>query len=51
MVRKAGYLKDRNIEPQFAIVSERTKQADETRDRWSWVERCIWTDRMLTALE
>ena len=44
-------MKDRNIEPQSAIVPERTKQAGETRDRWSWVERCVWTDRMLTALE
>ena len=27
------------------------KQAGEIRDRWSWVEPSVWTDRMLTALE
>ena len=27
------------------------KQAREIRDRWSWVEPSVWTDRMLTALE
>lgn len=27
------------------------KQAGETQDRWSWVERSVWTTRMLTALE
>lgn len=27
------------------------QQAGEIRSRWSWVEPCVWTDRMLTALE
>lgn len=27
------------------------KQAGEARSRWSWVERSVWTDRMLAALE
>ena len=27
------------------------KQAGETEDRWSWVERSVWTERMLKALE
>jgi hypothetical protein len=48
--RKADYVKDRQTEIKPARVSE-TKQAGETRDRWSWVEPCVWTDRMLTALE
>ena len=26
------------------------KQAGETRDRWSWVERSVWTERMLNRL-
>src|SRR5690606_35694364 len=26
-------------------------QAGESRARWAWVEPCVWTDRMLTALE
>ena len=33
-------------------VSEKTKQAGETRPtQWDWVERSIWTDNMLAALE
>jgi len=28
-----------------------TKQAGETRDRWSWVEPSVWTERMRTALD
>lgn len=27
------------------------KQAGEVRDRWGWTEPCVWTERMLTALE
>ena len=27
------------------------KQVGEIRARWAWVEPCVWTDRMLTALE
>jgi RNA-directed DNA polymerase len=27
------------------------KQVAETRARWAWVEPCVWTNRMLTALE
>ncbi|MCK6500215.1 MAG: group II intron reverse transcriptase/maturase [Nitrospira sp.] len=36
-----------------AIVAEETqaKQAGGIRDRWSWIEHSIWTDRMLTRLE
>jgi len=35
-----------------ATVSEETKQAGEAcSDRWSWVERTVWTERMLEALE
>jgi hypothetical protein len=26
------------------------KQAGETPDRWSWVERSVWTERMLNRL-
>ena len=26
------------------------KQAGETSDRWSWVERSVWTERMLNRL-
>ena len=34
-----------------AAVSYGAKQAGEIRDRWSWVEPSVWTERMLTALE
>lgn len=27
------------------------KQAGDIRARWAWVEPCVWTERMLTALE
>ncbi len=38
-------------EKQPAGVLEVAKQAGEIRDRWDWVEPCVWTERMLTALE
>ena len=42
---------DRTNEEQPAAVSEGAKQAGEIWQRWSWVERTVWTERMLTALE
>jgi len=42
---------DRTTEAQLAAVSEGAKQAGEIWQRWSWVERTVWTERMLTALE
>ena len=41
----------RTNEAQPAAVSEGAKQAGEIWRRWSWVERTVWTERMLTALE
>ncbi len=35
----------------LASVAPGSTQAGETRDRWSWVETTVWTERMLTALE
>jgi RNA-directed DNA polymerase len=32
-------------------VSIKTKQAGEAQCRWQWVERAVWTDRMLNALK
>lgn len=47
-------MKDQNDEYQPATVAAATppKQAGEARDRdpWWWVERSIWTERMLTRL-
>ena len=42
---------DRTNEAQPAAVSDGAKQAGEIWQRWSWVERTVWTERMLTALE
>jgi RNA-directed DNA polymerase len=42
---------DRTTEAQPVAVSEGAKQAGEIWQRWSWVERTVWTERMLTALE
>ena len=39
-------------ENQPVTVSEKTKQAGEAQPaKWDWVERSVWTDRMLEALE
>jgi RNA-directed DNA polymerase len=39
-------------EQQLATVSAPTKQAGEAQsEQWDWVERTVWTDRMLEALE
>jgi RNA-directed DNA polymerase len=34
-----------------SLVTERSKPDGEVRLRWSWTERAVWTERMLTALE
>jgi RNA-directed DNA polymerase len=44
-------VKDEQRENNPAPVPERAKQAGEIRDRWSWVEPSVWTERMLTALD
>jgi len=45
-------VKDQNDETQPAAVAAATppKQAGEARDPWWWVERSVWTERMLTRL-
>jgi RNA-directed DNA polymerase len=45
-------VKDQNDEDKPAAVATATppKQAGEARDPWWWVERCVWTERMLTRL-
>jgi RNA-directed DNA polymerase len=42
---------DRLEEARPAAVPEEAKQAGEVHARWAWVEPCVWTERMLTALE
>ena len=41
---------NRQAEARPARVPE-AKQAGEVRARWAWAEPCVWTERMLTALE
>jgi RNA-directed DNA polymerase len=38
-------------EAQPALVPSSAPQAGDIRDRWSWVELSVWTERMLMALE
>ncbi len=37
--------------PAPVTGKEQPKQAGKIRDRWSWIERSVWTDRMLTRLK
>lgn len=43
-------MKDTGSEDKPATVAE-PKQAGEIQDQWDWVERMMWTERMLTTLE
>src|SRR5216683_884925 len=49
--RKVERVTNRQEEARAAAVPEEAKQAGEVRARWAWVEPCVWTERMLTALE
>jgi RNA-directed DNA polymerase len=42
---------DKNSEIKSAAVPEEAKQAEEIDGRWPWVERSVWSERMLQALE
>lgn len=42
---------NRRTEDKPATVQQTARPDGEIRDRWSWVEPNVWTDRMLTALE
>jgi hypothetical protein len=39
-----------NDEPKPTPVAATPKQVGAARDPWWWVERCVWTERMLTRL-
>ena len=43
-------MKNQNDEAKPAPVAATPPQAGETRDPWWWVERSVWTERMLTRL-
>jgi RNA-directed DNA polymerase len=42
---------DGESKPTGVCRESGTKQAGDIRARWGWVEPCVWTERMLTALE
>jgi RNA-directed DNA polymerase len=42
---------DGQTDPTPAPVPAEATQAGEVRARWAWTEPCVWTDRMLMALE
>jgi RNA-directed DNA polymerase len=48
--QEGGLVTDRQQGTAPAAVPE-AKQVGEVRARWAWVEPCVWTERMLTALE
>ena len=51
-MQEGGCVQAQNDETQLAAVSRASgaKQAGEARARWWWVERTVWTERMLTRL-
>jgi RNA-directed DNA polymerase len=44
-------VKDKDSEIKSAVVPEGAKQAEDIQGRWPWVERSVWSERMLQALE
>jgi len=44
-------VKNRQEERIPTTVPNEARRAGDIRDRWSWVEPSVWTERMLTALE
>ena len=39
-----------NNDTKSATVAATPPQAEDAQARWGWVERCVWTERMLTRL-
>ena len=49
-MQESGCVMDQKDDAKPTAVAQTPKQAGEARDRWWWVERTIWTERMLTRL-
>ena len=49
-MQESGCVKDPNDETKPAPVAATPQQVGEARDPWWWVERSVWTERMLTRL-
>ena len=41
---------NQNNDAKSAIVAATPQQVEDTRAPWWWVERTVWTERMLTRL-
>jgi len=48
---KVESVNDKNSENQSTAVPIGAKQVEEIYGRWPWVERSVWSERMLQALE
>lgn len=44
-------MKDKDSETKSAAVPDGAKQAEDIYGRWPWVERSVWSERMLQTLE
>src|SRR5512133_1286060 len=49
--RRDRSVNERQTEEPSAAVPEWVKQAEEIHGRWPWVERSVWSERMLQSLE
>ena len=49
--RKGRSVSNKDTEAKSTIVPEWAKQGEEIYGRWPWVERSVWSERMLQALE
>jgi RNA-directed DNA polymerase len=50
-LQESGYVMDQQDEKKPTTVAPTPKQAGKAQDRWYWVERSVWTERMLSRLE
>ena len=49
-MQESGSAMNQTNKERPATVAATPEQAGETRDRWWWVESCVWTARMLSRL-
>jgi hypothetical protein len=48
--QESGWAMNQNDDAKSAPVAATPQQAEDTRARWGWVERTVWTEFMLTRL-
>jgi hypothetical protein len=49
-LKESGCAMKPNDDSKSASVAATPKQVEDTRAPWGWVERTVWTERMLTRL-